>query len=126
MGVLEGFVYKFKNEIKGVKTMEKKVIELYIKNKVVMFINKRILEVELKEKAKKGVEKFNKVFNSFLNDFERWIIEEKEKDRKWLPNFIEDFTENLIHDAIKSLRETYDIKKLIQEIFDEERKNKIL
>lgn len=106
--------------------MDKKIVEMYIKNKLIMFLNKKILEVEIKEKVKKGIEKFEMVFNSFLNDFENWIIEEKQKDIKWLPNFIEDFTENLIHDGIKTIRNTYDIKKLIQDIFDDERKNKIL
>ena len=41
-------------------------------------------------------------------------------------NIVEEITEETIHETLKSLRKELDIKKLAQEIFDAEKKEKVL
>ena len=103
-----------------------KLVEMYIKNKVSEFIRKSIYKIEIVKKGKSGVEKFQELTDNLWNKAERWIIEEKNRDIKWLPNVIEEITEETIHETLKSLRKELDIKKLAQEIFNTEKKENIL
>ncbi len=103
-----------------------KLVEMYIKSKISDFIRKSIYKIEITKKGKAGVEKFQELTDNLWDKTERWIIEEKNRDIKWLPNVIEEITEETIHIAVKSLREELDIKKLAQEIFDIEKKEKVL
>lgn len=103
-----------------------KLIELYVRNKVIDFIRKSIYKIEITKKEKAGVEKFQELTDRLWDKAERWIIEEKNRDIKWLPNTIEEITEETIHEAIKSLRKELNIRKLAQEIFDIEKKEKVL
>ena len=103
-----------------------KLADMYIKNKVCDFIRKSIYKIEITKNGKAGVEKFQEFIDNLWDKAERWIVEEKNRDIKWLPNVIEEITEETIHIAIKSLREELDIRKLAQEIFDIEKKEKVL
>ena len=100
-----------------------KLVEMYIKNKLSEFIRKSIYKIEIVKKGKTGVEKFQKLTDNLWDQVERWIIEEKNRDIKWLPNVIEEITEETIHEVIKSLRKELDVIKLAQEIFDTEKKH---
>lgn len=103
-----------------------KLVEIYTKNKVFDFTRKSIYKIEITKKGKSGVEKFQELTDGLWDKAEKWIVEEKNRDIKWLPNVIEEITEETIHEAIKSLREELDIRKLAQEIFDVEKKEKVL
>ena len=103
-----------------------KLAEMYIKNKVCDFIRKSIYKIEITKKGETGVKKFQKLMDNIWDKAERWIVEEKNRDIKWLPNVIEEITEETIHEAIKSLRKELDVIKLSQEIFDVEKKEKVL
>lgn len=103
-----------------------KLAEIYIKNKVCEFIRKSIYKIEITKKGKAGVEKFQKLMDNIWDKAERWIVEEKNRDVKWIPNIVEEIGEETIHIGIKSLREELDIRKLAQEIFDAEKKENIL
>ena len=103
-----------------------KLVEMYIKNKLSEFIRKSIYKIEIVKKGKAGVEKFQELTDRLWDKAEKWIVEEKNRDIKYLPNIIEEITEETIHGAIKSLRKELDIKKLAQEIFDIEKKEKVL
>ena len=103
-----------------------KLVEMYIKNKLSEFIRKSIYKIEIVKKGKAGVEKFQELTDRLWDKAEKWIIEEKNRDIKWLPNVIEEITEETIHETLKSLRKELDIKKLAQEIFDAEKKEKVL
>ena len=103
-----------------------KLVEMYIKSKISDFIRKSIYKIEITKKGKTGVEKFQELTDSLWDKAEKWIIEEKKRDVKWIPNIVEEIGEETIHIAVKSLREELDIKKLAQEIFDIEKKEKVL
>ncbi len=103
-----------------------KLVEMYIKNKVIDFIRKSIYKIEITKKGKAGVEKFQELTDRLWDKAEKWIVEEKNRDIKWLPNIIEEITEETIHESIKTLRKELDIRKVAQEIFDAEKKEKVL
>lgn len=103
-----------------------KLVEMYIKNKVCDFIRKSIYKIEIIKKGKAGVEKFQELTDNLWDKAEKWIVEEKNRDIKWLPNIVEEIGEGTIHETIKVLRKELDIKNLAQEIFDAEKKENIL
>ena len=51
------------------------------------------------------------------------ILKEKEIDRKWIPNFIEEVGEDAILDCIRELKTKLIPSEFIQQIFDFEKKN---
>lgn len=99
-----------------------KIVEVYVKNKVTGYIKGEILKLELVEKGKKGIEKFEKLTNNLWDKIEKYIIEESKRDNVWIPNFIEEITEKALLEAIRVIRSEIDINKLVQEIFDIEKK----
>ena len=103
-----------------------KLVEMYIKNKVCDFIRTSIYKIEIEKKGKAGVEKFQELTDNLWDKAERWIIEEKNRDIKWLPNIVEEMGEDTIQEAIGILRKELDIRKVAQEIFDVEKKENIL
>ena len=98
------------------------LIMFYIKGKVIDFVRKSILELELTQKGKKGIEKTEMLLENFWSKAEKFIIEEQKRDIKWLPNSIENFGEEVSLEVIKKLKEMLDIRQLAQEIFDQEKK----
>ena len=103
-----------------------KLVEMYIKNKVCDFIRTSIYKIEITKKGKAGVTKFQELTDRLWDKAEKWIVEEKNRDIKWIPNIVEEITEETIHEAIKSLRKELDVIKLAQEIFDVEKKENVL
>ena len=103
-----------------------KLVEMYIKNKVCDFIRTSIYKIEITKKGKAGVTKFQELTDRLWDKAEKWILEEKNRDIKWIPNIVEEITEETIHEAIKSLRKELDVIKLAQEIFDVEKKENVL
>ena len=71
--------------------------------------------------GKQGIEKFNAVVEKFWDKAEEYIVKEKEIDRKWIPDVIEQTGEEAIHEVVKTLRVELDPEKLVQEIFDIEK-----
>ena len=96
-------------------------IKVYCLNKAVEFAKKNIYRSEIVNAGKAGVEKFNAVVEKFWDKAEEYIIKEKEIDRKWIPNTIENLGEEAIHEVVKTLRVELDPEKLVQEIFDIEK-----
>ena len=103
-----------------------KLVEMYIKNKMSDFIRKSIYKIEITKKGKSGVEKFQELIDRLWDKAEKWIVEEKNRDIKWIPNIVEEITEETIHEFIKTLRKELDIRKVAQEIFNVEKKEKVL
>ena len=58
-----------------------------------------------------------------LVDFTRKEILEKEKsiDRKWIPDFAEEIGEEVLTEVLKEARKTFDLKVILQQIFDIEK-----
>ena len=94
---------------------------MYVINKVTEFVKKNIYRSEIVNAGKAGIEKFNTVVDKFWDRAEAYIVKEKEMDRKWIPNTIENLGEEAVQEVIKTLRVELDPEKLIQEIFDIEK-----
>ena len=97
------------------------MIKVYVINKAVEFAKTGIYRSEIVNAGKAGVEKFNAVVGKFWDKAEEYIIKEKEIDRKWIPNTIENLGEEAIHEVVKTLRKELNPAKLVQDIFDIEK-----
>lgn len=97
------------------------IVETYVKNKMVAFLRKQIYKIEITEKAKTGIERLDLILDGIWEKLEKWILEERKRDLKWLPNLIEELGEDILIESIKILKTELDIKKLAQEIFNIEK-----
>ena len=102
--------------------MTEAMVKMYVINKVGELAKTAIYRSEIVNKGKAGFEKFETVVNNFWDKAEEYILKEKEIDRKWIPDVIEKLGEEVIHKAIKVLRTELDAKKLVQDIFNIEKK----
>ena len=109
-----------KNKKIGVIKMDK-MVKIWIINKAVEMVKGKIYKNEIINKAKSGAEKFDEIANEFWNKLESYIIKEKEIDRKWIPNFIEEIGEETILVCVKELKNKLVPSEFIQEIFDFEK-----
>ena len=98
-----------------------KLIYVWALGKATEFAKKGIYRSEIINAWKTGIEKFETVVNNFWDKAEEYILKEKEVDRKWIPDVIENLGEEAINEVVKTLREELEPKKLIQEIFDIEK-----
>lgn len=98
-----------------------KLIYVWALGKATEFAKKNIYRSEIINRAKTGVEKFDTVVDNFWNKAEEYIMKEKEVDRKWIPDVIEQTGEEAVHEVIRTLRKELDPKKLVQDIFDVEK-----
>ena len=92
-------------------------IRIYVINKAIEFAKTGIYRSEIANAGKQGIEKFNAVVEKFWDKAEEYIVKEKEIDRKWIPDVIEQTGEEAVHEVIKTLRVELDPEKLVQEIF---------
>ncbi|AMD95679.1 hypothetical protein [Leptotrichia sp. oral taxon 847] len=111
-----------KNNKIGVIKMDK-MVEIWIINKAAEMVVTKIYKNEIVNKAKKGAEKFDVIAKDFWEKLENYVLKEKEIDRKWIPNFIEEIGENTILSCIKELKTKLIPSEFIQQIFDFEKKN---
>ena len=102
--------------------MTETMIKMYVINKVGELAKTSIYRSEIVNTGKAGFEKFEAVVNNFWDKAEEYIMKEKEIDRKWIPDVVEKLGEEAIHKAVKILRVELDPKKLVQDIFDIEKK----
>ena len=100
-----------------------KMVKIWIINKATEMVKSKIYKNEIINKAKTGAEKFNVIANNFWEKLESYILKEKEIDRKWIPNFIEEVGEDTILSCIKELKTKLIPSEFIQQIFDFEKKN---
>ena len=107
-----------KERIKMTETM----VKMYVINKIGELAKTAIYRSEIINAGKTGIQKFETVVNNFWDKAEEYILKEKEVDRKWVPDVIENLGEEAIHKAIKVLRVELDPKKLVQDIFNIEKK----
>ena len=111
-----------KNNKKGVIKMDK-MVKIWIINKATEMVKSKIYKNEIINKAKTGAEKFDVIAKDFWEKLESYILKEKEIDRKWIPNFIEEVGEDAILVCIKELKTKLIPSEFIQQIFDFEKKN---
>ena len=102
--------------------MTETMVKMYVINKIGELAKTAIYRSEIVNKGKAGVEKFEAATNNFWDKAEEYIIKEKEIDRKWIPDMIENLGEEAIHKTIKILKVELDPRKLVQDIFNIEKK----
>jgi len=99
-----------------------KMVKIWIINKATEMVVAKIYKNEIINKAKTGAEKFDVIAKDFWEKLESYILKEKEIDRKWIPNFIEEIGEDTVLAYIKELKTKLVPSEFVQEIFDFEKK----
>ena len=99
-----------------------KMVKIWIINKAVEMVKGKIYKNEIVNKAKTGAEKFDVIAKDFWEKLESYVLKEKEIDRKWIPNFIEEIGEDTVLACIKELKTKLVPSEFIQQIFDFEKK----
>ena len=100
-----------------------KMIKMWVINKATEMVVAKIYKNEIINKTKTGAEKFDTIAKDFWEKLESYILKEKEIDRKFIPNFIEEVGEDTILACIKELKTKLIPSEFIQQIFDFEKKN---
>ena len=99
-----------------------KMVKIWIINKAVEMVKGKIYKNEIVNKAKTGAEKFDVIAKDFWEKLESYVLKEKEIDRKWILNFIEEIGEDTVLACIKELKTKLVPSEFVQEIFDFEKK----
>ena len=110
-----------KKRKKGEIKMDK-MVKIWIINKAIEMVKGKIYKNEIVNKAKTGAEKFDVIAKDFWEKLESYVLKEKEIDRKWIPNFIEEIGEDTVLACIKELKTKLVPSEFIQQIFDFEKK----
>ncbi len=102
--------------------MTEAVIKVFIIGKINEWVRKRVLEEEIISKAAKGVDKLNNIINKHVwENIEGFINSAKEKDNKFIPNFLEEFSEDLFSNIFAEVRKNLDLRNLLESILKEEK-----
>ena len=102
--------------------MTEAVIKVFIIGKINEWVRKRVLEEEIISKAAKGVDKLNNIINKHVwENIEGFINSAKEKDNKFIPNFLEEFSEDLFSNIFAEVRKNLDLRDLLESILKEEK-----
>ena len=110
-----------KNNKIGVIKMDKLAAKIYLTGKILELGKTLIYKTEIVAKGKAGAEKFKQVYEGFWDKLEELLKKEKSIDRKWIPDFAEEIGEEVLTEVLKEARETFDLKVILQQIFDEEK-----
>ena len=103
--------------------MKELAVKLFIVGKINEWIRKRILEEEITGKGKKGVEKLQNILDEYVWDnIEKFIVAAKAKDNKFIPNFIETFSEDIFEKVFAEIKVMLDLNELLESILKEEKK----
>ena len=110
-----------KNNKIGVIKMDKLAAKIYLTGKILELGKTLIYKTEIVAKGKAGAEKFKQVYEGFWDKLEDLLEKEKSIDRKWIPDFAEEIGEEVLTEVLKEARKTFDLKVILQQIFDEEK-----
>lgn len=102
--------------------MDRLTAKIYITGKILELAKTLIYRTEILSKGKAGVEKFQEVYNGFWDKLEELLEKEKSIDRPFIPNFIEEIGEEALTIALEDAKKKCDLKTVIQEIFNIEKK----
>ena len=124
--LIVGLVSNLRNNINKIKEkgeikMDKLAAKIYLTGKILELGKTLIYKTEIVAKGKAGAEKFNQVYEGFWNKLEELLEKEKTIDRKWIPNFAEEVGEEVLSEVLKEARKTFDLKVILQQIFDVEK-----
>ena len=110
-----------KNNKIGVIKMDKLAAKIYLTGKILELGKTLIYKTEIVAKGKAGAEKFKQVYEGFWDKLEELLEKEKSIDRKWIPDFAEEIGEEVLTEVLKEARKTFDLKVILQQIFNEEK-----
>jgi universal stress protein len=102
--------------------MDRLTAKIYITGKIIELAKTLIYRTEILSKGKAGIEKFQEVYNGFWDRLEELLEKEKSIDRPFIPNFIEEIGEDALTIALEDAKKKCDLKTVIQEIFNIEKK----
>ncbi len=102
--------------------MDRLTAKIYITGKILELAKTLIYRTEILSKGKAGIEKFQEVYNGFWDRLEELLEKEKSIDRPFIPNFIEEIGEDALTIALEEAKKKCDLKTVIQEIFNMEKK----
>lgn len=104
--------------------MKELAIRLFIVGKINEWIRKRVLEEEIISRTAKGIEKLQNILNDKVwENIAEFIDNAKEKDNKFIPNFIETFTEDIFESVFNETRKNLDLRSLLESILKEEKED---
>ena len=102
--------------------MKELAIRLFIVGKINEWIRKRILEEEIVRKTAKGIDKLQNILNDKVwENIAKFINNAREIDNKFIPNFIEAFTEDIFESVFNEIRKSLDLRELLESILKEEK-----
>ena len=102
--------------------MTETLVKVFIINKINEFIRKRVLEEEIIDRTAKGIDKLNKVLGNYVwENIAVFIQNAKEKDNKFIPNFVEAFTEDIFESVFNEIRKSLELRELLENILKEEK-----
>ena len=96
--------------------MEKMIIKMFIIGKLKEFITKEVYQKEIVLNGSKGIDKLDAVLDGVWDKFQTFIEKGKHSDNKYIPNFIEEPVQEITEDLFKVIRDTFDLKALIEDI----------
>ena len=96
--------------------METMIIKMFIIGKLKEFITKEVYQKELVLNGSKGIDKLDAVLDGVWDKFQIFIEKGKYSDNKYIPNFIEEPTQSITEEIFKLVRDTFDLKALIEDI----------
>ena len=102
--------------------MNKAIAKDYVLGKTKELLRLNIYQSELLNKGKDGSVKMQSVLDNFWNKLREFIKKEKEVDRSWIPNFLEDMAEDTLLGVIDDLQDHLTIRDVAQKLFDLEKK----
>ena len=96
--------------------MEKMIIKMFIIGKLKEFITKEIYQKEIVMKGSKGIDKLDSVLDKFWDRAWEFIEKGRNSDNKYIPNFIEEPIQDGTEEVFEVLKNTLDLRKLIEDI----------
>ena len=96
--------------------MELAIIKMFILGKLKEFITKEVYQKEIVLNGSKGIDKLDAVLDGVWDKFQVFIEKGKHSDNKYIPNFIEEPVQEITEDLFQVVKNTFDLRKLIEDI----------
>ena len=96
--------------------MESAIIKMFILGKLKEFITKEVYQKEIVLNGSKGIDKLDAVLDGVWDKFQIFIEKGKYSDNKYIPNFIEEPVQEITEEVFEVLKNTLDLRKLIEDI----------
>ncbi len=96
--------------------MESAIIKMFILGKLKEFITKEVYQKEIVMKGSKGIDKLDSVLDKFWDRAWEFIEKGRNSDNKYIPNFIEEPIQEGTEEVFEVLKNTLDLRKLIEDI----------